>query len=160
MNTSHRRPAAPPRTTHGAGFWAAVVAGVAIAAYGVKGYFDTYPDLTRRLSLARWIIGVDLVHDLLFAPLVLVGGIVVRRIVPARALAPVQGALMASGIVLLIAWRPLHASAAYKHNATAQPLNYTTATLTVLGVIWTIGATWILLRVVRGRRPTAKGRIA
>lgn len=146
MNTASPT-AAPTRSAkHGIGFWAAVVAGGAIAGYGIAGFLDRYPDLSHRISLARWIVGVDLTHDLVLAPTVVIIGLVVRRIVPARALAPVQFAMMASGVVLLIAWRPLRGSAAYHHNATAQPLNYATATLTVLAVIWTIAATWCLLR--------------
>ncbi len=150
MNAPAPAPAPPRAAKHGIGFWIAVVAGSAIAGYGVAGFLDRYPDLSHRISLARWIVGVDLTHDLVLAPTVVVIGLIVRRIVPARALAPVQFAMMASGVVLLIAWRPLRASAAYHHNPTAQPLNYATATLTVIAVIWAIAATWFLLR--RGRR--------
>ena len=145
------------RTTHGCGFWIAAAAGISVAGYGIVGYLAKYPDLTRRLALARWIVGIDLVHDLLVAPLVVVVGAVVRKLVPPRALGPTQFALMASAIVLLIAWRPLHRSGAYKHNPTVQPLDYATATLTVMAVIWTIAAAWFLLRVVRRPNATPAG---
>ena len=144
------RAAAPPEApTHGLAFWIAIVAGVSVAAYGVAEYLARYPDLTRRVALARWIIGVDIAHDLLLAPLVVLVGVAVRRVVPRLALGPVQFGLIASGVVLLIAWRPLHHSAAYKHNATVQPLDYGTATLTVLAVVWTIATAWVAVRVVR-----------
>jgi hypothetical protein len=144
----------PARATHGVAFWIAVVGGLAVAGFGVAGYLERYPDVTRRVELARWIVGVDLAHDFLLAPLVVLAGYLVRRIVPRLALAPVQFGLMASGIVLLIAWRPLQGSAEYKHNATIQPLAYGPATLTVLAIVWTIAVAWFILRVARRPEPT------
>jgi hypothetical protein len=150
-------PPAESQSAHGVAFWVAVAVGIAIAGYGVKAYLDKYSDWGRRLSLARWIIGVDLAHDLLFAPLVLVAGVLARRVTPSRAWAPVQFGLMASGVVLLVAWRPSHASAAYKHNPTAQPLDYATATVTVVAGIWVIAALWFAIHLLRRSRSHAKG---
>jgi hypothetical protein len=148
MNRAAAAPETPARA-YAVGFWIAAVVGGSVAGYGVAEYLAKYPDLTRRVALARWIVGVNIAHDLLLAPLVLLVGVGVRRLIPRVALGPAQFGLMASGIVLLIAWRPLQRSAAYKHNATAQPLDYTAATLTVLAVVWMIAAAWVVVRIVR-----------
>jgi hypothetical protein len=161
-------PAAPeqrPSATYGIWFWVAVVAGAALGAYGIRGFFDRYADAARRIDLARWIVGTALVHDLVVAPVVLLAGLVLRRAVPARVRDPVRFALIASSVMLLVAWRPLQRSAAYKHNPSVQPLNYATATLTVLGVIAAIAVLWLalrtrLLRAPAGRSGTSRARSA
>ena len=142
---------------HGKGLWVGLTLGLPAVAYGIRGFLSTYPDLQRRLALAKWIVGVDLVHDFLVAPLAIVVGLALRCLVPARVRAPAQFGAFASAIVLALAWRPLTHSAAYKHNATAQPLDYVSATLIVLGVVWAIAAMWIAVRLKVARRLLARG---
>jgi hypothetical protein len=137
---------------HGVVFWVALALGLALAAQGVRDFLVTYPDVTRRVSLARWIIGLDLFHDLVIAPVVLLVGLAVRRFTPATIRAPLQATLAASAVVIAIAWRPLHRSGAYKHNPTIQPLNYATATLTVLAIVWLAAAAWSAARIARVQR--------
>lgn len=137
---------------HGRAFWISVVAGVAIMAYGIDGYFDRYPDFMRRFSLGQWIVGVNVVHDLVLAPIVLVVGLGVARLVPTLVRQPVRVGLIASGVVLLVAWRPLQHSAATKHNATVQPLDYGTATLTVLACVWLLVAAWFVIGTAWSRQ--------
>jgi hypothetical protein len=144
----HEPPVTPDDATsyHGPGFWVALVVGLAIAGYGLREYLSRYPDTMRRLALARWIIGADVAHDLLLAPLVVLVGFAIRRIVPKAALAAVQFGCLASGTLILLAWRPLHHSGAFKHNATVQPLNYAATTTIALGIVWAIALTWYVLR--------------
>ena len=136
----------------GRAFWVSVVVGVAIMAYGVQGYLDRYPDFTRRFDLVRWIVGVNLVHDFLVVPFVLLVGLAVSRVVPARFRDPVRVGLIASGVVLLIAWRPLQHSAASRHNPTVQPLHYGTATLTVLACAWVLVLAWFAIAALSSSR--------
>jgi hypothetical protein len=143
---------------HGRPFWIAVVAGVAIMAYGINGYFERVPDLTRRVDLARWILGVNLVHDFVLAPMVLLVGLGVAHVVPKRLREPVRVGLVASGVVLLVAWRPLQHSAASKHNATVQPLDYRTATLTVLVCVWLLVGAWFAIAAYSSASPRRRRR--
>jgi hypothetical protein len=139
---------------YGPGFWAAVVVGVVVAAVGVRTYLDVYADTGRRVALAVWIVGSDIAHDVLVVPVTIAIGVVVHRRVPAHLRPAVRFGGIASGTVLLLAWRPLVHSGAAKHNATVQPLDYPTATLTVLAVVWVVAFVSGVLAERRHRRVT------
>lgn len=140
----------PDSSRHGAGFWAAFVVGVATMAWGVHLYLGATPDLRRRLDWGEWIVGADLAHDLLVAPVVLLVGAIVARLVPGRWRAPVQAGLFVTAVVLVLAWLPLHGTAG-DANPTVQPLDYATATLAVLGAVWVGVASWLAVVALRGR---------
>lgn len=122
---------ATPRT-----FWLGLLPGVALMGWGVRLYLDATPDLARRLDLAGWLVGADLVHDLLVAPVVVAVGVLVTRYVRARWLGPVQAALIASGSVVLVGLLPLLDTAAVANNATIQPLDYAPSIAAVVVAIW------------------------
>jgi hypothetical protein len=129
---------------HGIGFWIALVVGTAIMGLAVGG---AYGDLTTESfgSWGKWIIGADLVNDFLILPLVAGIGVGLTKVPLGRWRAPVQAGLFASAIVLIVGYpgiRELSASS----NPTIQPLNYATATLTALGVVWAVVLAWAVLR--------------
>ena len=124
----------------------AVVVGCGLIAYALSGMLGDLGTTAKRVDWVRWIVGLDIVHDALVAPIVvLIGWFVVRR-VHAVIQAPLAFALGASGVMLFIAWHPLHQSGARAGNSSIQPLNYATATLTVLLVVWVLAALWALVR--------------
>jgi hypothetical protein len=127
---------------HGPGFWASVVVGIAIASIGARTYLATYEDSMRRIALATWIVGSDIVHDVLLVPTTIAVGALVHHFVPVRYRPAVRFAGIASGTALLVAWRPLTRSGAGKHNSTLQPLDYTRATLTVLLTVLVVTTVW------------------
>jgi hypothetical protein len=141
----------PDAGRHGRWFWGAVVAGCLIAAVGVRTYLDVYADASRRVALVAWIVGSDVVHDALVVPATIAIGLFVQRWVPARVRPAARFGLIASGTVVLLAWRPLTHSGAAKHNATVQPLDYPTATATALAVVWAVALAWA---AVSGHRRT------
>jgi hypothetical protein len=108
---------------------------------------------TKPLLLAAWLLGGLLAHDALIAPLACLIGIAAARAAPASARVPVQAALFASAIVLAVAYPALRGYGRSPDNPTVQPLDYATATLTVLAVVWGGAAVWTGLRVLR-TRPT------
>ena len=108
---------------------------------------DTAPDV------ARWVIGADLIHDFILAPVVIGIGWGVNRLVSLRWRPPIQAGLFATGVTLLIAWPGWRGYGRHlvPDNTSVQPLDYTTAILTVLAVIWITVAIWLALRL-RGHR--------
>jgi hypothetical protein len=64
-----------------------LAAGLAAAVYGVWRLLDLGWENTR--ATITWLVGGVVVHDGVFAPLVLVAGLVAVRLVPRRRLAPV-----------------------------------------------------------------------
>jgi hypothetical protein len=129
---------------HGGGFWVALVLGFGVMGVAIGGALG---DLTTESfgSWGKWIIGADLVNDFLILPLVAGIGVGLTKVPLGRWRAPVQAGLFASAIVLIVGYpgiRELSASS----NPTIQPLNYTTATPTVLGAVWAVVLAWAVLR--------------
>jgi hypothetical protein len=116
-------------------FWPMALIGVAVMAFGVFGLFEdsarTHPS-----EWVRWFVGAVIAHDFVLAPAVATIGVVSSRRVPARFRAIVQGALVASGIVLLIAYPFVRGYGRSEDNPSILPNNYAFGSLVVLGVIW------------------------
>jgi hypothetical protein len=130
----------------GRGFWACVVVGSAIMAWGVFLFLQDTPQWDRRLNFVAHLVGLDLAHDLLVAPIACLVGLVVARAAPCWLRAPVQAGLFASACVLAVAWLPLQGTASPVGNPSIQPLDYTSATATVLGVVWIAALAWAAIR--------------
>jgi hypothetical protein len=135
-------------TPSGPGFWIAAALGIGIMAFGGRGIL-THARGTHPPAFAAWLVGADVVHDLLLAPAVLLVGALLARTVPHRWWPPVRAGAMATAVVLAVAWAPLrgYGRATAVGNETVQPLDYSTAVLTVLAVVWSgvglwLGARW------------------
>lgn len=139
-------------SNRGALFWVSAVAGWALIGWGLRGALHHHVD-TRPASMARFFLGGALIHDLLFAPVVLAGGVVLARLVrgPARAL--VQAALIISGTVVLFAYPEIRGYAHALHNPTSLPHNYTVTTAIVVGVVL---AGVLVVAIGRGRASRAR----
>lgn len=135
----------PPR--RGWLFWTSAAAGWALIAWGVRGALHHRID-TRPGQLARFFVGGALIHDLLFAPLVLLAGVAVGHLAPRRWRAYVQAALLVSGLLVLFTLPEVRDYARILHNPTSLPHNYTANLLWVVGVVWLVtagvaaGAAW------------------
>lgn len=133
-------------TDHGIRFWVGLVVGSALMAWGVLLFFDATPRGSLRVSFVAYLVGADLAHDALVAPAICLVGAAVARLAPCWLRAPLQAALIASASLLAVAWLPLWGTADAVGNPSIQPLDYTTATLTVLGVVWLTAFAWALVR--------------
>lgn len=150
--------ARPPRdvrtddTPGGVVFWVGAAMGVGIMAFGIRGVFGQSKG-TRPLDLATWVIGADLLHDLVIAPLVIAVGVVVLVVIGSRWRPAIRAGLMASAIVLAVGWAPLrgYGRATAPDNPTIQPLNYATAVWSVIAFIWIVVALWCAIEAWRGR---------
>lgn len=129
-------------------FWVGLGLGLLMMAWGVRLYLEATPDLERRIDLTKWLVGLDLAHDLLLAPAVVGVGYLVSRAVPARARAAVQAALIATGVVLLVGLLPLMGTAGTA-NATIQPIRYGPAIAAVIAVIWVAAAVAVVITMRR-----------
>jgi hypothetical protein len=136
----------------GIAFWIGLVVGGAVMAFGTRGVLMN-SRATDPAVLVQWVVGADIVHDVLVAPVAIAVGWVVTRIAPPVAKVPVQLGLVATGVVLIVGWASLrgYGRAGVPDNPSVQPLDYSTAILTVLGVVWFAVAVWIIVRRVRAR---------
>jgi len=128
-------------------FWVSAAAGWALIGWGLRGAFHHHVD-TRPGELTRFLVGGLVAHDLLFAPAVLAGGVIVARFAPARWRAAAQAALIVSGCAALFAWPEVRDYARVNHNPTSLPHNYTANLAVVVGAVFTAA---LLVSVVRGR---------
>jgi len=147
---------APPTEAapaHRAGrlFWITAVAGWAVIGYGMRGLFHHQVD-TRPANLARFVVTGIVLHDLIFAPLVLAVGVLIARAIPGRARTPVQAALFVSGCVALFSYPLVRGYGHAAHNPSSLPHNYTANLAVVLGLVWAIATAFVLLRLRRRAR--------
>ncbi len=115
-------------------FWLSALAGWALIGWGIRGLLHFHVD-TRPSELARFFLGGAVIHDLVFAPVVLGAGVVVARLTPARWRAYVQGALLVIGTAALFAYPELRDYARVLHNPTSLPHNYTANLAVVAGAV-------------------------
>jgi hypothetical protein len=121
----------------------ALVVGYAVIAFGAMGLLRAVPAATAGV-VAAWVLGADLLHDLVVAPLVCVTGFAFARLVPRPWSAPVRIGSIATAVVLVVAYPVLRGFGRHTApgNGSVLPLDYTTAVLTVLGVVWGLMLVW------------------
>jgi hypothetical protein len=132
--------------------------GLSAAAFGAYQFYDrTHPDFGALLDLAIWLGSAVALHDGLFAPLVIVAGILLAR----SRLRPVQrsvlrGGLLTAGCLTLIAL-PMMLRPRPAANPTVLPLDYPVnwAIVLALTALATAAVAWALSR--RGRSPEPEG---
>ena len=143
------------REHRGTTFWIALCVGGVVMAFGVRGVLMN-SRATDPAALAGWVIGADLAHDFVLAPIAISIGWLADRIAPARWRAPVQAGLFATGVVLIVGWAPWrgYGRSVAPDNPSVQPLDATTAIATLLAVVWVAVAVAIALgrRTERSRR--------
>jgi hypothetical protein len=144
--------------THGGGlrFWLTAAIGWAIIAYGLRGMFHHHID-TRPSNLARFAVGGALIHDLIFAPVVLVAGVLVARVVKGRYRAIVQAALFVSGCLGLFSYPLVRGFGHATHNPSSEPHNYTANLAVVLGIVWGVATMWAVWTIHSRRAGATEG---
>ena len=129
----------------GAGFWVSAAVGWTVIAVALEGILSNRID-TRPASLARFVVGGALLHDLVVAPLVLVLAAVVVKLVPGRARPIVQAALVVTAAVALFSFPLVRGYGLAARNPTSLPHNYALNLAVVLGVVWAVAALALALR--------------
>lgn len=140
-------------------YWIALPVGGALMAFGVVGVIGD-KGIATSLDIGAWLAGADIAHDFVLAPFVCLVGAVVARVLPRWCRAPVQAALLITGVLLIVVFPALRG---YGHdqvpdNSSVQPLDYTTATLTALAVVWAGAAARLVVRLVSAGRGTRRPR--
>lgn len=144
-----------PSSTYGWPFWSAVAVGCTTIGWGVRSFLESVPGAPERREFLVWLVGSDIAHDLIVAPIVFAVGWCIGRAAPAAVRPAVQVATIVSAAVVTVGWLPLRGSARYVGNPTIQPLDYSTAVLTALALVWAAVGIWALGRARRGRRSSS-----
>jgi hypothetical protein len=136
---------------YGRGFWIALTIGGTVMLYGAFGLVED-AGLAHAREVAWWLIGLNLAHDLVVAPLVCVAGVVVARALRPPWRAPVQSGLLTSAVVLAVGWMNLRGYGRSRTNPTKLPLDYGTGVVTALAIVWAATALWLLVALFAARR--------
>jgi hypothetical protein len=132
-------------------FWAGLVLGWAIMAYGIWGFLshahETAPHRT-----VWWILGSAVAHDALVAPVVTVVGLLIAACLPRWARGPVAAGVAASGIVLAFSYPLLRHFGRRADNPSILPLDYPRNVAVVLSVIWVVAVGALVVRRRTERR--------
>ncbi|HET6448477.1 MAG TPA: hypothetical protein VFG31_05140 [Conexibacter sp.] len=130
-------------------FWITAAVGLAIVAFGIAGLLRNVHD-DARLSWAKLLLGGIVAHDGIALPLVALLSVALVRVVPAHVRPPLQGALVVSVVVVLVALPVLTDAGRLSNNPSLLPSHrYGTHVLAILGVVWLCA---LLLAIARGRR--------
>ena len=138
-------------------FITCAIPGLAIMGYGVYGLFHASGQ-TQPSQWIRWFVGGLLVHDFVIAPLVFATAVLLGRRVLAPWKASVQGASVASGILILAAWPYVAGYGTRPDNKTLLPNNYAAGLLVVLTFVWVVALGTALWSKRSAKRSTISTR--
>ena len=128
-----------------------VAAGVAMIAFALFG--GGAADLSTSPYL-RFVAEVVLSVLVLALPLALAAGWLIGKVVPVVARPIVQGACMATALIVAIALPSVLGRGRDATMPSALPRNYATGLWTVLAVVWAAAIVLIVVRIVRRRTPS------
>ncbi len=140
---------APDR--RGAFFWVGLVLGTGVMIYGLKGMIGAEA-ATQPTNLAKFFIGAGIVHDAVFAPIVVLFGWLTLKVVPPVGRTPVRLALAASIILIVFTWPMVRGWGVRSANDSLLPFNYGRNLVIGLVVIWLVAMAEVARRVYVQRR--------
>ncbi len=129
------------------------------AAGGLLGAYGAYrilskPKTTRPFELVRWLIGSVIIHDGLIVPATLLIGLVLTRLVPARARRYLQGTLVAIAVLIPPVALEIHRRGSQPAVKALENQNYAAHFALVAGAIAAVGLSSYLIRRYRDGRST------
>jgi len=138
----------PQPSDHRAGpaFWVSAVVGWVVIGVGIRGLVSHRLD-TRPANLATFVVGGALLHDLVIAPVVLLAAVALTRLLPSRARATVEAALVITGVLALFSYPLVRAYGLATHNPTSLPRDYALNLTIVLGLVWAVAAVTLIVRL-------------
>jgi hypothetical protein len=123
-----------------------------VGVLGAVGRIDHFAGPIPWTALARWGIGLAVVHDLVLAPIVSLVGLAVGRLLPRSAKGPVAAGLFVSATVTAVAWPAVRGYGRLPGNPSALPGNYARGLAVVLAAVWVAVAVAVAIRTLKSLR--------
>lgn len=133
-----------PETTSRRGLLLGLALGVPVIAYGIRGVLVDSAD-THPAELARWIVGLAVVNDLLVIPAAIAVAFGLRRITPAWLWPAVRAGLLGTAVLGAVAWPLMRGYGEDPANPSLFPRNYATGLLAAVAVVWVVVLAWGLI---------------
>lgn len=141
-------PALADDTTSPRGLLVGLALGVPVMAYGVRGALVDSSD-THPAELARWVVGLAIVNDLVVVPVAMGLGLLGRRWTPAWAWPVVRAGLLISAVLIAVAWPLVRGYGVDPANPSLFPRDYGLGLAVALAVVW---ASALVLCIAAARR--------
>jgi hypothetical protein len=131
--------------------WVGLGLGLLVMGYGFAGLVAD-ARATRPSKALAWLVGADLLHDLVFVPIVLALGWVLARIARGAFRWPVRAGAIGTALTVASGWIPLRGYGRLPDNPSLAPLDYHAAVVAVIAGVWCACALWAALNVITARR--------
>jgi hypothetical protein len=138
----------------GTGLWVGLALGVPLMAYGAWQLVRQI-SLDRALTVGVWVGGGALVHDALIAPLIILVVWLTGRLLPAPYRNAVRAGVLGTVLIVALGWPALAGYGNHPDNRSIHPLDYGTAVMTAVAVLWAVVVMHTLWRY-RSRRRTGR----
>lgn len=132
----------------GRGFWVGLALGTPVMVYGAVELVQQ-AGWPRAFGVARWFGGGILLHDLVLVPIVLAVVWAIGRWTPPAVHTPLRAAVLGTALIVAIGWPGLRGYGNKSDNATIHPLDYGTAVVTLLVLLWAAASVWAAWRLLR-----------
>ncbi len=132
-------------------FWAALVPGGIMVAFGVRGLVMV-TDSAALWSAGRWLVGGNLVHDLVLSPVICLVAWLLARALPDVARGPVQGACVAAGVIGVVAYPLVRGYGITPGEPSFLSRDYLQSVLILWGLSALVAVVVVVGRVVSARR--------
>ena len=129
--------------------WLFLVPGFAAVGWGALGLLRD--DRVHLPAWLAWFVGSALVHDLVVAPLVVVVGAALARLLPRPARPPIVVGLVVSGVLTLVAL-PFILDLTTSLEPGFLPLDYGRNLLLLIAGVMAVAGVWAVAATVRARR--------
>lgn len=141
------------QTPRGPSFWLGLALGVAVMAYGLVGLLGASA-ATQPRNLGAFFFGAAIVHDAFVAPVVVLTGWLIARVLPPFVRPPVWFALASSGLLLAFTWPLVRGWGRRSANPSLLPFDYGRNVAIGLAAIWVIALGDVARRILVRRRVT------
>ncbi|MEQ1702701.1 MAG: hypothetical protein ABMA25_21535 [Ilumatobacteraceae bacterium] len=128
----------------------ALIVGWVMIAIGVRSALGDARD-AHPFALVVHVIAFDVVHDVVVAPLLFLGGWLIGKIVPGFARGPVRAAAAASALFVVFSYPLVRRWGKRPTNSSTLPLEYGRNLVVILAAVWLIAAVVIVRRAIVAR---------
>lgn len=133
-------------------FWIGAVVGLSVVGFGLRGLLSS--DVVGSVgSWLTFLLGGLILHDGVFAPLVIVGSVATVFLIGSRVRPVLQGTLYVCGCVIAVSVPALTGRGRIVTNPSILPHDYWRNLAIVIGVILACGLVLALARLRRPQRP-------
>lgn len=138
---------------HGVPWWLGLAVGGAIFAFGIRGFVEDELQ-TRPGDWLKWVVGGLFTHDAILAPVAIVAGWLLTRLIPVAVRGGIQATLAVAATVVVMAYPVVKAAGREPDNPSLLPHDYGKNLAIVVAIILVTGVVLTFARAAQRRSRT------